>query len=840
MKTQNNIVKINITRVFKRTSEIVREKLIRLEGDKSLSSILNSVGWKFVVLSLGSSMKATSRIRLYHKFSTYILVMTKRHGAEFTVKYLKACNLAVSRFLAGDPVHSLRELEPDLPLPRLTKSGLPVIIGTRDRRSLHSGSHRIIRLWLTLFSLYRIILVPAKLKLNTITDPFSGNERFLEIVGNWMELKAPTIIQRFQRGVHLEKSDKFSWGEKSSPSSSKSWTGMLTDISLLKNSTKVYTSLRYLMDFTLDPKLIQTFDNLSKLVPSVSSPKFECLNFIQKDIILTLFQDWNVSFAEAFWKWKLLGLGQLQRKVEPAGKMRVFAMVDSWTQTVLLPLHVYLTKVLKNFGNDGTDSHNAAFERVMKRSLEYKKSFGYDLSAATDRLPIHIQIKLLSGLFGYEFANHWANILIGRPYYLITQKDPKTGWPTDAQAYWYKVGQPMGARSSFTMLGLTHHMIVQFASSLITNNIKWDNRYEIVGDDIIIFDEDLAKSYLNVMTLLGVPINQSKSVISRDRPVAEFVKRICHNGKDVSAFSWKQFLSQDNFLGRISTTIGLFQKEKILAEKAISIFHTVMKETIYDSRINKDSLAYLSLYFTYVIKSKMDIENMLRSLFLLGPKFAQGSLIFSDFNFHKIGNKIKTMIQTNRPPVDAEATLFSGFPFRMGKVVDINEHMAKFYMNLSINLRTKMWASIRTHQSNIINNIMGNLSFNKDKIYQDIRDELNLFIISQDKIFKNNNWIDCCEDLDLLVKHYRSLSEIQIASNLFKDLSSSFSFLTIWERVKEQPKVELFESTDPSILRDFSKVLLEIEKEKLAKKANKGIKRRPMVRPNFSHLNNIF
>jgi len=146
MKTQNNIVKINITRVFKRTSEIVREKLIRLEGDKSLSSILNSVGWKFVVLSLGSSMKATSRIRLYHKFSTYILVMTKRHGAEFTVKYLKACNLAVSRFLAGDPVHSLRELEPDLPLPRLTKSGLPVIIGTRDRRSLHSGSHRIIRL----------------------------------------------------------------------------------------------------------------------------------------------------------------------------------------------------------------------------------------------------------------------------------------------------------------------------------------------------------------------------------------------------------------------------------------------------------------------------------------------------------------------------------------------------------------------------------------------------------------------------------------------------------------------------------------------------------------------
>lgn len=39
-----NIVKINITRVFKETSSVVREKLIRLEGDKTLSSVMNSIG----------------------------------------------------------------------------------------------------------------------------------------------------------------------------------------------------------------------------------------------------------------------------------------------------------------------------------------------------------------------------------------------------------------------------------------------------------------------------------------------------------------------------------------------------------------------------------------------------------------------------------------------------------------------------------------------------------------------------------------------------------------------------------------------------------------------------
>jgi hypothetical protein len=39
------------------------------------------------------------------------------------------------------------------------------------------------------------------------------------------------------------------------------------------------------------------------------------------------------------------------------------------------------------------------------------------------------------------------------------------------------------------------------------------------------------------MNLLGVPINLAKSVVSENRPVAEFVKRLSVNGKEVSAFS---------------------------------------------------------------------------------------------------------------------------------------------------------------------------------------------------------------------------------------------------------------------------------------------------------------
>jgi hypothetical protein len=47
-------------------------------------------------------------------------------------------------------------------------------------------------------------------------------------------------------------------------------------------------------------------------------------------------------------------IGQLGFKEEAAGKLRVFAEVDSITQTLLSPLHHQLSRVLKKIGNDGT------------------------------------------------------------------------------------------------------------------------------------------------------------------------------------------------------------------------------------------------------------------------------------------------------------------------------------------------------------------------------------------------------------------------------------------------------------------------------------------------------
>jgi hypothetical protein len=212
---------IKISRVFLNTKEVIREQLVRLDNVKSLSSLFSRFAHKIISLSLRTNKKITSRIRLYHKFGRYLFNMNKRHGSTYVVKYLKACNLAVSKVIANQPFKSLREIEPDLPLPRLTSGGLPVIIGTRDRRSIVQGSTKVIRMYLSLFSLYRVIVIESKSKLNTITDAYDGNELYLKMLGSWFRNNTESVIGGFNVKPNIS-SHNFLFRETASPSSSKS------------------------------------------------------------------------------------------------------------------------------------------------------------------------------------------------------------------------------------------------------------------------------------------------------------------------------------------------------------------------------------------------------------------------------------------------------------------------------------------------------------------------------------------------------------------------------------------------------------------------------------------
>lgn len=99
-------------------------------------------------------------------------------------------------------------------------------------------------------------------------------------------------------------------------------------------------------------------------------------------------------------------MGQLAFKEEAAGKLRAFALVDVWTQSLLEPLHSSLFSLLKIVPNDGTFDQDASVNRSSAKSMKSGCAYSFDLSAATDRLPIKIQIAILNVFFGNDLGTH--------------------------------------------------------------------------------------------------------------------------------------------------------------------------------------------------------------------------------------------------------------------------------------------------------------------------------------------------------------------------------------------------------------------------------------------------
>jgi hypothetical protein len=94
----------------------------------------------------------------------------------------------------------------------------------------------------------------------------------------------------------------------------------------------------------------------------------------------------------------------------------------------------------------------------------------------------------------------------------------------------YSVGQPMGAYSSWAMLALTHHFIVRVAA--LRAGLPNFSNYAVLGDDIVIGDDDVASHYQDIMRFLGVGISLHKTLCST--LFCEFAKKLKGRKLDIS------------------------------------------------------------------------------------------------------------------------------------------------------------------------------------------------------------------------------------------------------------------------------------------------------------------
>jgi len=90
----------------------------------------------------------------------------------------------------------------------------------------------------------------------------------------------------------------------------------------------------------------------------------------------------------------------------------------------------------------------------------------------------------------------------------------------------------MGAYSSWALLALVHHALIQLAA-FECGHQSWFASYRVLGDDVVIADSAVAHAYLELMKALGVEISMNKSLISH-KGVFEFAKRVVSPEGDLS------------------------------------------------------------------------------------------------------------------------------------------------------------------------------------------------------------------------------------------------------------------------------------------------------------------
>jgi hypothetical protein len=173
---------------------------------------------------------------------------------------------------------------------------------------------------------------------------------------------------------------------------------------------------------------------------------------------------------------------------------------------------------------DGTYDHQSQSSIVAQATKE-GPVWSYDLTAATDRLPLNIQSCVMEFL-DKEIGEIWTKILKSMIFYY------------KGKGYKYTVGQPMGLYSSWASMAMTHHFIIQYCSYQLGRKSVF-LKYSVLGDDVAIWDKQVAEKYENLISLLGVSISKSKSYVpGLTGPYkGEFAKRLFYDGEEISGIS---------------------------------------------------------------------------------------------------------------------------------------------------------------------------------------------------------------------------------------------------------------------------------------------------------------
>lgn len=199
---------------------------------------------------------------------------------------------------------------------------------------------------------------------------------------------------------------------------------------------------------------------------------------------------------------------------DKAGKTRVVAIADWWSNTALSGIHKSFLQALRKLDTDVTFRQDQIPNLIKGLGTHLYTS---DMTAFTDVFPRELEKTLVDAAWP-GLGDLWEEVISNRVF------EHQNGGVK------YATGNPMGLLSSWPVSSLTHHALKQWCASKL--GIK-KYKYLILGDDSLDTDPAVYNLYCETLTKLGLSISRAKSTQS-ESACAEFAKRLFVNGTEVT------------------------------------------------------------------------------------------------------------------------------------------------------------------------------------------------------------------------------------------------------------------------------------------------------------------
>jgi hypothetical protein len=220
--------------------------------------------------------------------------------------------------------------------------------------------------------------------------------------------------------------------------------------------------------------------------------------------------------------------GEVHFIQEPGYKLRSIASPYRIHQLALKPLGDTLGKIVSTLPWDCTFDQTKAIQPIQLRLWSGKPVYSVDLSSATDYFPLQIQEMVLRAIFGSSSKD--VDLFCGIS---------KMAWKSSQGDIYWKRGQPLGVYPSFFAFTLTHGLVLAWLSEMKTD------KFYVVGDDVVILDDQLYTKYIAFLKKTSCPYSVDKSICSET--LAEFAGKVVTPNCVIPQLKWRK-ISNDNFL----------------------------------------------------------------------------------------------------------------------------------------------------------------------------------------------------------------------------------------------------------------------------------------------------